>query len=293
MGNFAANQNKISAAYVTEFHDAFDILTQQKESRLLRTIHNRGKITGNSFTINDMGTLEMQDRTRFGTTDWNLPDAGTRQVYLKDKDLAVPIDKLDVPKLLASVQGPYMNACLYAYQRAVDKTIYDALLGSIPRIDQYGGTATNVTLPATQIITGNGSIKDKVIAAKAIFRANEADEHNGEKLHILYNAAMLQEILGDTTLTSADFMAVKMLQDGAVSSNWLGAMWIPYEALKTNGTTTSTCMYTSTAAHYGQGSNYDVDIGKRRDRNNTVQIYVDASMAAGRANEQKVVEIQF
>lgn len=293
---FAANQNKITAAYATQFHDTFEILCQQKESRLLKTVHNRGKITGNSFTINDMGILEMKDRTRFGDTEWDLPDAGVRRVYLEDKHLAVPIDKMDIPKLLANVQGPYMNACLFAYQRKVDETIYKALLGSIDRVDEYNGAVTQVNIPNTQIIThsGTGITKDKILTAKSIFRSNECDEQNGESIYMTYDASMMIDILGDTKLTSADFMSIKMLQEGAIGVKWCGVTWIPYEALlKSNDTTYKrAAMYTGTAIHYGQGSAYEVDIGKRRDKNNTLQIYVDASMAAGRANEQKVVEVQ-
>lgn len=293
---FAANQNKITAAYVTQFHDTFEINCQQKESRLLKTVHNRGKITGNSFTINDMGSLEMKERTRFGSTEWDLPDAGTRRVYLADKDLAVPIDKMDIPKLLADIQGPYMNACVYAYQRKVDDVIYNALIGGIDRVDAYDGAVTKVQLPNTQIIThsGTGITKDKILIAKSIFRANECDEQNGETIYMTYDAAMMVELLGDTTLTSADFMSIKMLQAGQVGVNWCGVTWIPYEKLakSTDGAYKKAVMYTNSAVHYGQGSAFDVDIAKRPDMNNTLQIYVDASMAAGRANEQKVVEVQ-
>lgn len=296
---FATNQNKITAAFVTEFAANFEIQTQQKVSRLLATAVNKGKITGNSFTINDLGSLEMQDRTRFGDTAWNLPDAGVRHVYMGDKSLAVPIDRMDIPKMIASVQGPYTDACLSAYNRQVDAIIYAALLGNISRIDEYNGTAETVSLPATQKILHGGTAitKSKIIAAKALFRKNECDEENGEKINMIYNSAMLTTILGDTTLTSADFMAIKMLQEGAVGTKWLGVNWIPYEKLLTltDGANTvyRTAMYTSTAVHYGQGSAYTVDIGVRRDKNNAIQIYVDASMGAGRANEDKVVELQF
>jgi hypothetical protein len=74
--------------------------------------------------------------------------------------------------------------------------------------------------------------KAKLIAAKAMFRRNECDEQNGEELYMTYNADMLTQILSDTTLTSADFMAVKMLQEGAVSvtgwalNGWLTRSWI-------------------------------------------------------------------
>jgi len=293
---FAANQNKITAAYVTQFHESFEVLTQQKESRLLKTVHNRGKITGNSFTINDMGSLKMKNRTRFGATSWDIPDAGVRRVYLHDKDLAVPIDPMDVPKMLASVQGPYMNACLFAYNRETDDVVYRALLASIDRVDEYNGEVSQVTLPSSQIIAhgGTGLTKDKIIFAKSLFRSNECDEHNGEQIYMTYDAAMMNDILSDTTLTSADFMSIQMLQEGKIGTKWCGVNWVPYEALlKSNdGNYKRAAMYTGSAVHFGQGEAYTVNIRTRPDMNDTLQIYVMASIAAGRASEQKVVEIQ-
>lgn len=131
------------------------------------------------------------------------------------------------------------------------------------------------------------------------FRRNECDEQNGEELYITYNADMLTQILSDTTLTSADFMAVKMLQEGAVSGNWLGFKWLAYEKLDsaTAGdpavTTKTAVAWCKSAVHFGTGAEYNVDIGPRRDKNNTIQISVDASYGAGRANEKKVVAIDF
>lgn len=109
--------------------------------------------------------------------------------------------------------------------------IYRALLDTVLRKTSDTGAYAPVALPASQKIVagGTGMTKAKLIAAKAMFRRNECDEQNGEGLFITYNADMLTQILSDTTLTSADFMAVKMLQEGAVSGNWLGFKWLAYE----------------------------------------------------------------
>jgi hypothetical protein len=125
--------------------------------------------------------------------------------------------------------------------------------------------------------------KAKLIAAKAMFRRNECDEQNGEELYMTYNADMLTQILSDTTLTSADFMAVKMLQEGAVNGNWLGFKWLAYEKLDSvtageSVTTKTAAAWCKSAVHFGTGAEYNVDIGPRRDKNNTIQISVDASM---------------
>lgn len=298
--SFDSNKNMITAAFVQQFHDSFEILSQQKDSRLQGAVHDRGMITGASFTINDMGTIEMNAiTTRFGDTVWNVPEAGTRNALMADYGVFVPVEKRDLRKLIADPQGPYLQLTLAAANRKKDDVIYRALLDTVLRKVENNGAYTPVALPAAQKIVagGTGVTKAKLIAAKAMFRRNECDEQNGEELYITYNADMLTSILSDTTLTSADFMAVKMLQEGALSGNWLGFRWLAYEkldAVEDAGVTTKTAVaWAKSAVHFGTGAEYNTDIGPRRDKNNTIQISVDASYGAGRAAEEKVVSIGF
>ncbi|EPK2633052.1 phage capsid protein [Klebsiella aerogenes] len=300
--SFDANKNMITAAFITQFHDSFEIAAQQKDSRLQAAIHDRGSITGASFTINDMGSIEMkQITTRFGDTEWDVPEAGTRNALMADYAAFVPVEKRDLCKLLADPQGPYLQLTLAAANRKKDDVIYRALLDTVLRKTSDTGAYAPVALPASQkiIAGGTGLTKAKLIAAKAMFRRNECDEQNGEELFITYNSDMLTQILSDTTLTSADFMAVKMLQEGAVNQNWLGFKWLAYEKLDSveagdPAVTTKTAVaWCKTAVHFGTGEEYNVDIGPRRDKNNTIQISVDASYGAGRAAENKVVAIDF
>ncbi|MBC3213406.1 phage capsid protein [Serratia fonticola] len=298
--SFDSNKNMITAAFVQQFHDSFEILSQQKDSRLQGAVHDRGMITGASFTINDMGTIEMNAiTTRFGDTVWNVPEAGTRNALMADYGIFVPVEKRDLRKLIADPQGPYLQLTLAAANRKKDDVIYRALLDTVLRKVENNGAYTPVALPAAQKIVagGTGVTKAKLIAAKAMFRRNECDEQNGEELYITYNADMLTSILSDTTLTSADFMAVKMLQEGALSGNWLGFRWLAYEKLDAAtdaGVTTKTAVaWAKSAVHFGTGAEYNTDIGPRRDKNNTIQISVDASYGAGRAAEEKVVSIGF
>ncbi|UAN53465.1 hypothetical protein KGP26_10575 [Serratia sp. JSRIV002] len=298
--SFNSNKNMITAAFVQQFHDSFEILSQQKDSRLQGAVHDRGMITGASFTINDMGTIEMNAiTTRFGDTVWDVPEAGTRNALMADYGVFVPVEKRDLRKLIADPQGPYLQLTLAAANRKKDDVIYRALLDTVLRKTENNGAYTPVALPAAQKIVagGTGVTKAKLIAAKAMFRRNECDEQNGEELYITYNADMLTSILSDTTLTSADFMAVKMLQEGALSGNWLGFRWLAYEkldAVEDAGVTTKTAVaWAKSAVHFGTGAEYNTDIGPRRDKNNTIQISVDASYGAGRAAEEKVVSIGF
>ncbi|AOA57568.1 phage capsid protein [Acinetobacter larvae] len=294
------NQNRITAAFVQQFHDSYEVAAMQNESRLLSTVHNRGKIEGASFTINDMGQVEMKPSgERFGDTEWTIPDTGVRTALMADYDLFIPIEPRDLPKLKAVPTDKYMKNLLSARNRQIDAIIYNALIGGITRKtvkDDGSDEVTTVQLPASQIVTSTfGSLKQQLIKAKSIFRANEVDEHNGETINVTYTSDMLEMILSDTTLTSADFMAVKMLQEGAVSGKWLGLNWIPYEKVKKGAAegTKRIAMYTNTAVHFGDADITSFDISTRPDKKNIKQVGGVHSFGAGRANEMKVVAIDY
>lgn len=116
--SFDTNKNMITAAFITQFHDSFEIAAQQKDSRLQAAVNDRGMITGESFTINDMGEIEMQPVTaRFADTVWDLPEAGTRNALMADYAAHVPVEKRDLRKLLADPQGPYLQLTTAASNR--------------------------------------------------------------------------------------------------------------------------------------------------------------------------------
>lgn len=315
--DLATNGTLITGAFVQEFHTGYELACQRKLSVLESLVTPRGSITGSSFTINDMGLVEMVDRkvnpatgvqypdvsganaNRFQDTVWSVPDAGTRVAMMGDSELFVPVEKMDLPKLLANPQGPYQQLCVAAANRKKDRVIYGALLNSIGRrtADLAGNAALTATaLPASQKLTGSGSggvmTKLDLIRVRALFRKNEADD---EQINILFSSDMLTAILNDTTLTSADFMAVKMLQEGDISGKWLGMNWTPYESLNYDNTSKkfSTVAFTKSSTHFGSGMDLSIDIGPRRDKRNVIQIGVQTSYGAGRANEQKVVQLDF
>ena len=295
-----ANENKITAAFVQQFHDTYEVAAMQNDSRLLKTIVNRGKIEGESFTINDMGQVEMSaSGNRFGDTAWTIPDAGVRTALMADWDLFIPIEARDLPKLKANPSDKYMKNLISARNRKTDDIIYQALVGGVTRTtvaDNGTKSTATVNLPAGQIIlSAFGTLKQKIIKAKSLFRKNECDEHNGETIYMLYTSDMLEDILGDTTLTSADFMAGKMLQEGGVGGKWMGVNWIPYEKLNQGAAVGElrTVMYAGSAAHFGDANITGFDISKRPDTKNISQVGGVHSFGAGRANELKVVAIDY
>lgn len=288
-----------TVAFKQQFHDAFIEAVAQKMSRLQSSVIDRGQIDGSSFTINSLGTTEMEQvTTRYEDKKPGSLDNNTRVAYMFDFDRLLPVDAFDVPKLAADPSYKYVDLLVQAANRRKDKTIYRALLDAVST--KTSETAfTTTSLPAGQIVLAGGTnfTKAKLIFARSLFRANECDNENGEELFITYDDNMVRQILADTTLTSGDYMAVQMLQSGAVAQKWMGFTWIPYQALDdgAGGTTEKRAVaWAKSAVHYGTGIETKTDVSQNKQkRGHPVEAYAWMSLGAGRQDEKKVVAIDF
>lgn len=281
----------ITQAFVQQFDDTIRIQAQQKDSRLGMSAVDRGSITGESFTANRLAPIDdtPANTVRHGDTQWSDAAHTTRVALMQDFYQALPVDRADRPKLLADPNGPLTQSLMTAWNRRKDILHYNALIGNSQTKE-----GAQIALPATQIIVNGGTAftKAKLIQTRSIFRAREADNHNGEVLNIIYNADMLTSILTDTTLTSHDYLAVKMLQEGDVTGKWMGFNWIAYERLQNIAGVKSTVAWCDSSIHKGTGFTE----GKaqiRGDKKDTWQVSMAASYGVVRVEEEKVVRIDF
>lgn len=289
----------ISTAFKQQFHDSYLHALQQKDSRFQSAVTDRGMIEGSSFTTNNIGLVEAREVVgRY--QDKTAQDVAheTRIAYMADYDIGpLVVDSFDLAKLVADPTYKYRDLLVAAANRRKDRTIYRALLdGSLTRTTE-GGSITSTTIPAGQQIAagGTGFTKAKILQAKALFRSNEADEFNDEELYVAYDGVMLRQLLADTTLTSADFMTVQMLQTGALAGKWCGFNWIPYNALDVPaGNTSRTVAWAKSCLQFGTGIDVrtDVDVNKTK-RGHPTEVYGWLSLGATRQDEKKVVQIDF
>ena len=285
----------ITQAFVQQFDTQLRHELGQKESRLMKAVTDRGSITGESFTISNLdddGSLLPANTVRHGDTTWSDDTFVTAVVTMQDYFDAKPVDRNDIPKLLANpvTGGDYMAKLINKRNRRIDNLIYRAC-----RDSQVKKDGTSEALPAGQKIahSSTGMTKAKLITARKIFRANECDEHNDEELFIAYTADMLEDILSDTTLTSADFLAVRMLQSGSIDGKWMGFTWIPFEGIDpVSSSTYYTVAWAKSGIHIGKGFEEGL-VSRRADKKELWQVSLGASYGAGRQQAKKVVEIAY
>lgn len=281
----------ITQAFVQQWDNVIRMQAQQKESRLEATVTDRGAITGESFTANRIAPTEdtPEQLVRHGDTIWSDATHTTRVALMRPYYQAIPIDRLDEPRVLANPAPVYNESLNASWSRRKDRQIFSAMLGVAQNKD-----GTTASLSGAQVIAAGGTAftKAKIIQGRKLFRRNEADANTGEELCCAYNSEMMEDVLSDTTLTSADFMAAKMLYEGDVKGKWLGINWVPYEAITFTGGTYTTAMWTKTALMKGVSGMFG-NANRRADKQDLLQLSMGANFGAVRLEEEKVVSISF
>jgi hypothetical protein len=289
------NENMISSAFVRQFADTYELAAQQTESKLQATVESEGEVVGSSFTINDLGSIEFTtSANKFDPTNLTIPTAGTRVVTMTDSDLAVVVSPHDLKKLKADPTDSYMKSIIAARNRLIDKTIYNGLVSPILRKTAEADSGlVSTAIPAGQNIVsgGTGFTKAKLIAARSLFAKNNVDE----ELYIIYNHKVLQDVLADTELTSADYLAVQALQAGDIKGTWMGFNWVHYEGLADGADNTEfkTVAYAKSAAVFGNATVKSLGMDTRPDLKYATQIGCIESFGCGRTNELKTVTLCF
>lgn len=285
--------NTIDSVFVKQYADTYLALLEQKESKLLSTVTNIGSVTGSSWTLNEMGTLgdEFNTLTRFGETQYTDASFASRLGTLNDFPNFTRLAIQDLYKLKAQPQDQLLQRLHSKWNRKVDKVVYNALLGTVARKEVGADTYTNVALPATQIL-GDATApitKQLLIDIRTKFMENECEED----IYVTYNADLLNTLLADTTLTSADYLAGQMLQRGEIS-NFLGFNWVHYEGIRSaDGLSATGVAYTKSAVEVATNSISPLKIVEVETANRFHSIGHVEAIGAVRSDEKKVVAFKF
>ena len=120
------------------------------------------------------------------------------------------IDDADKVAMLIDPTSSYANAAAYAIGRAIDTAIIDALDGNAST-GKAGGTTT--ALPAASKV-GVGSPAAGLTIAKLVNAKKILDQNNVDtsiKRYIAVHPEQIEDLLNNTTVTSADFNSVSKI----------------------------------------------------------------------------------
>jgi len=287
---------QITTAFVQQYRANVDHLVQQKGSRLRPLVRAESQQAEFEFYDRIGATTAQEVTGRHQDTPLiNVPH-DRRRVSLRDFDWADLIDRPDRIRMLIDPSSPYSQNAAFALGRKMDEIVLDAAFGTV-YTGKTGGTT--VTFPSSQQVavdyvesggaTNSGLTIAKLRRAKQILDRNEVDPT--ERRYIAMTAKQVNDLLRTTEVTSSDFNTVKALVAGEINT-FMGFEFVRTELVRTNASShRRVCCWAQSGLLLAVGADITVDIGPRRDKRNSTQVYVSASFGATRMEEEKVVEI--
>lgn len=282
--------HQITEAFVRQWERGITHLAEQKMSRLRDKVRIVRVANGDRAYIDQLGSVTAQPATtRHGDTPLVDTPHSRRQVTLTPYKHADLVDKADQIRTLNDPTNAYMVAFGRAFGRAIDDVIIAAAFATARTgVDGSGTVAADTG--DYQFGTGTAMSAAKLIEANKVLRAAENDPEDG--FYLACSQEQMEDILGDTTLTSADYNTVKLLMTGQVET-LMGFTWVPTERLAVNGAADRRCIaWAKNSLCLAIGEEPSGRISERDDKNYSTQVFMSMDIGATRMDETGVVEIQ-
>lgn len=289
---------EVADHYSKQFTANVELLLQRMGPKLLPYVTSASYEGESAQVVKQFGEVSFNSSAgRFEDTVWSELEHKQRWIFPTDYDLALPIDKRDDIRMIGTLQSPYVMAMAAAHGRELDDIIINAIFADA-RTGTNGGTSTSHDTSNQQVAVtiGNGGAGDvglnveKLRAAKRKLLQAHVDLDR-ETAVIAVNAVQLDNLLGETEVTSADYNSVKALVNGDIDT-FMGFRFVKSEAIGVDANDDYRVpVWVPSAMHLGTWMGLETDIGPRRDKKNTMQVFMRFTAAATRLEERKVVEI--
>jgi Phage capsid protein len=287
---------QVDTALVNAYRSNIEIQFQQKGSRLRPYVRVESQKAEFEFYDRIGPTDAIEVSSRHADTPLISTPHDRRRVSLRDFDWADMVDRADKIRMLADPTSSYSQNAVYAFGRKMDDIIVESAFGTA-----YSGKtgSTAVVWPAGQEIAANyvesgapaasNLTIGKLRRARYMLDANEALE-DGEDLVAVVHASQIQALLRQTEVTSADYNNVKALVEGKIDT-FMGFRFVRMNRLPKSGNNRSCLFFARGGLLAAIGYDIMVDVGPRRDKRNSIQVYVCMNMGATRMWEEKVIKV--
>jgi len=304
---------QVTTAFVKQFSSNVYFLAQQKGSKLAGFVRKESQSSESSF-YDQLGSVTASKKVgRHSEVTYTDTPHSRRRVTLAEYFHADLVDKEDKIKMLNSPESEYAKIFMWALGRSMDDVIISGALGTA-----YTGKEGTVAVSLANAnkvagfdgatTTGVGLTVKTLRAVKKKFHQNEVEEGD---LYFAIGAEQLDDLLGQTEVTSADYAMVKALVQGDVDS-FMGFKFIRLERLPAS---TAATTYNVTDGSIGAGTgtlpsgarrcfawkkdgillSIGADMNARIDeipqKHYAKQVYASMSLGAVRMEEVKIVEV--
>lgn len=298
----------IPVHFVQQYTTNVEMLLQQQGGKL-ETTFTRGTYTGKSVkAVEQFGPIiPSRNLPRHADTPLANPSDDARWLAPADYDVGILIDRQDKLRMLIDPQSPYTMNMVEGMRRAADDECLQAFFANA-LTGENGTTVTNYPASANDIGVNVGGTASGLNVAKLreakkqLLAAGVAVE--SDPLYIIVDAEAHDNLLNELQVVSLDYNNRPTLVDGYVKS-FMGFNFIhveftsatDYPLVNASGLLTDTDQvllpcWARSGMHFGEWQGMEIDVGPRRDKRNSQQIYMSKTCAATRLQEGKVRRIR-
>ena len=282
---------QVTTAFVQQYSANVQMLSQQMGSRLRDAVRVENVVGKNAF-IDQIGSATAALRTsRHADTPQMDTPHDRRRLSLADYEYADLVDDQDKVRMLIDPTSSYARAAAAAMGRAMDDVIITAATGTASTGETGSGSAT---LDSTNNSVGSASSNDGLTLAKLREAKRKMDLNDVDPSiprYIAVGPKQIEDLLGDTTVTSSDFNTVKALVQGELDT-FMGFRFIMSNRLTVDSNDIRKCFaWAEDGLTLGIGKDISARIDERADKGYATQVYYCMSIGAVRMEEDKVVQI--
>jgi hypothetical protein len=288
---------EIDKALVNAYHSNIQIKFQQKGSRLRKHVRVEDQSAEFDFYDRITQTEAVEVLNRHADTPLISTPHDRRRVGLRDFDWADLIDKKDKIRMLADPTSSYVTNAVYALGRSMDRVIVQAAFDTA-YIGKTG--ATTVAFPSSQEVavnyveqgaaTNSNLTIGKLRRVRYLMDKAEVTTEGEYDLVAVVDPSQIQSLLQKTEVTSSDYNTIRALVNGEIDT-YMGFKFVKYNGLALSTNTRSTIFFEREGILLAVGMEITTDVGPRRDKRNSTQVYVCGSFGASRMWEEKVVRV--
>ncbi len=228
--------NQVDQATIDQFSSNVMHLSQQSSSRLFQFCRQETLNAESGFYDRIGKRTARRKAGRHSKVEYTDTPHSKRHVSMDDYYDADLVDKEDKLRTIMDIESEYAIAIGGAIGRQMDEVIIDGFLGSA-YTGREKGTLTAVALPSTQKLaahdgsglTGVGLNVKTLRKVSSKFHEAEAVDEN-EMIVFVVAQQQVEDLLGETEVTSADFNTIRALVDGKVDT-FLGFKFVRTQLL--------------------------------------------------------------
>lgn len=279
--------NQIETHRVVQFATNVLQIAQQNESRLRRGCTEKEHTSGKRISVDYLGTtVAAESNVRHGDTPLEDTPHIRRWILLKNFKHADMVDKADKLRTLTDPTGEYAVNFGKAFGRAIDDNIIANMLGTAYTGEEATGTSDFSTSNQRVAVAGAGLTLAKLLEANRRLRAAEFQD----EFFIAVSAIQVEDMLGDSTFTSADYNSIRTLMSGEITQ-FMGFTWIMSERLLTTGGDRRCIAWAKEAVAISFAAEPFTRIGERPGKSYGTQVYMEMDMGTSRVQDTGLVDI--